>query len=72
MRLAELANINTGLVTARKQARITDQEIINNYVGRILPICICVQQEDKYRLVDGYHRVCSNKDLNELLIVALK
>ena len=28
MRLAELANINTGLVTARKQARITDQEII--------------------------------------------
>lgn len=28
MRLAELANINTGLVTARKQAKITDQEII--------------------------------------------
>lgn len=28
MKLAELANINTGLVTARKQAKITDQEIV--------------------------------------------
>lgn len=28
MRLDELAHINTGLVTARKQAQITDQEII--------------------------------------------
>ena len=28
MRLTELANINTGLVTARKQAKVTDQEII--------------------------------------------
>ncbi|MBQ3782005.1 MAG: hypothetical protein II838_01010 [Lachnospiraceae bacterium] len=39
MKLAELANINTGLVTARKQAKRTDQEIIKYRTLNLKAIC---------------------------------
>lgn len=36
-----------------------------------LPVAVCVQDGNKYRLIDGYHRFASNKELDTVKIVAL-
>ena len=49
-----------------------DNEVINEYKNRDLPIAVCVKDRDKYRLIDGYHRFVANKDKEKVEIVVLE
>lgn len=48
-----------------------DKNVIAEYKNIHLPIAVCMRDEDKYRLVDGYHRFVANKDREEIDIIVL-
>lgn len=48
------------------------KEVIDEYKNRKLPVAVCVKNEDKYILVDGYHRWVANKDRDAVKIVVLE
>lgn len=48
-----------------------DREVIEAYKNRKLPIAVCIKDDDKYRLIDGYHRFVANKNNEEVSIIVL-
>lgn len=49
-----------------------DENVIEEYKNRDLPIAVCVRDGDFYRLIDGYHRFVANKDSYSVDIVVLE
>lgn len=49
-----------------------ENNVIEEYKGRDLPIAVCIRDGDKYRLIDGYHRFVANKDRDRVDIVVLE
>lgn len=49
-----------------------ENNIIEEYKNRELPIAVCIKDGDKYRLIDGYHRFVANKDRDSVNIVVLE
>lgn len=48
-----------------------NKSVIEDYKNRKLPIAVCIERDDKYVLVDGYHRFIANKDKNINKIIVL-
>ena len=48
------------------------KEVIEDYKDRKLPVAVCIKNEDKYILIDGYHRWVANKDRDNVSIVVLE
>ena len=48
------------------------KEVIEDYKNRKLPVAVCIKTEDRYVLVDGYHRWVANKEQDINAIVVLK
>ena len=48
------------------------KEVIEDYKDRKLPVAVCIKNEDKYILIDGYHRWVANKDIDTVEIVVLE
>ena len=48
------------------------KEVIEDYKDRKLPVAVCIKNEDKYILIDGYHRWVANKDRDSISIVVLE
>lgn len=48
------------------------KEVIEEYKDRKLPVAVCIKNENKYILVDGYHRWVANKDRDTIEIVVLE
>ena len=49
-----------------------NKNVIEDYKTRKLPVAVCVKNEDKYVLLDGYHRFIANKDKNVNKIIVLE
>lgn len=49
-----------------------DKNVIEEYKDRKLPIAVCVKDDNRYRLIDGYHRFAANKDRDSVEIVILE
>ena len=49
-----------------------DKNVIEEYKDRNLPIAVCVRDDNRYRLVDGYHRFVANKDRDNVEIIILE
>lgn len=49
-----------------------ENNVIEEYKDRALPIAVCIRDGDKYRLVDGYHRFVANKERDNVSIVVLE
>ena len=43
-----------------------------DYKNRKLAVAICIKDNNKYRLVDGYHRFIANKDRDFVDIIVLE
>lgn len=48
------------------------KEVVEDYKDRKLPVAVCSKNEDKYVLIDGYHRWIANKDRDTVEIVVLE
>lgn len=46
--------------------------VVDYYKDIKLPICICIKDNDKYRLIDGYHRYAANEDKETIVIIVLE
>lgn len=49
-----------------------ENNVIEEYQNRELPIAVCVKDGNKYRLIDGYHRFIANKERDSVDIVVLE
>lgn len=49
-----------------------DKNVIEEYKDRKLPIAVCVRDDNRYRLIDGYHRFVANKDRDSVEIIILE
>lgn len=49
-----------------------DKKIIDEYQNRELPIAVCIKDNNKYKLIDGYHRFVANKDKEKVDIIVLE
>lgn len=49
-----------------------DQNVIDEYKNRYLPIAVCIKDGERYKLIDGYHRFVANKNEETVDIVVLK
>ena len=49
-----------------------ENNVIEEYKNRKLPIAVCVRNVDKYRLIDGYHRFAANKERDTVSIIILE
>lgn len=49
-----------------------ENNVIEEYKNRKLPIAVCIRDEGKYRLIDGYHRFVANKEKDSVNIVVLE
>ena len=52
--------------------RRVDKDVIDEYKDRYLPIAVCIKNEDRYKLIDGYHRFVANKDNDTVAIIILR
>lgn len=48
-----------------------ENNVIEEYKNRKLPVAVCVRDGGNYRLIDGYHRFVANKDREKVDIVVL-
>lgn len=48
-----------------------NKNVIEDYKNRKLPVAVCIKDENKYILIDGYHRFIANKDQNTNKIIVL-
>lgn len=49
-----------------------ENNVIEEYKNRAMPIAVCIRDGSKYRLIDGYHRFVANKDREKVDIVVLE
>lgn len=49
-----------------------DNNAIEEYKNRSLPVAVCGKSDFGYKLIDGYHRYVSNKDRSTVEIVVLE
>lgn len=49
-----------------------ENNVIEDYKDRKLPVAVCVRDEGCYRLIDGYHRYIANKDRDKVDIIVLE
>ena len=49
-----------------------ENNVIEEYKDRKLPVAVCVRDEGCYRLIDGYHRYIANKDRDKVDIIVLE
>ena len=49
-----------------------ESNVIEDYKNRELPIAVCIKDDSKYRLIDGYHRFIANKKRDSVYIVVLE
>lgn len=49
-----------------------ENNVIEEYKERKLPVAVCVRDNGCYRLVDGYHRYIANKDRDKVDIIVLE
>jgi hypothetical protein len=72
--LAYIHNIHTGLIKLPQQEYFMrlSREVLEGYRDRKLPVAVCIKNEDKYVLIDGYHRFIANKDKNINNIIVLE
>lgn len=49
-----------------------ENNVIENYKDRELPVAVCVRDGGCYRLIDGYHRYIANKDRDKVNIIVLE
>lgn len=49
-----------------------ENNVIEDYKDRRLPVAVCVRDEGCYRLIDGYHRYIANKDRDKVDIIVLE
>ena len=49
-----------------------ENNTIEEYKDRDLPIAVCIRDGNKYRLIDGYHRFIANKERDSVYIVMLE
>ena len=49
-----------------------ENNVIEEYKDRTLPVAVCVRDEGCYRLIDGYHRYIANKDRDKVDIIVLE
>lgn len=49
--------------------RKMENEVVENYKDYSLPKGICLQENDKFRIIDGYHRLSANTDEKVKVIV---
>ena len=43
-----------------------NKSVIEEYKNMDLPIAVCVMNDNRYRLIDGYHRFVANKDRDKV------
>lgn len=48
------------------------RENLEYYKDHDLPVAICSMEGEKYKIIDGYHRFCANKDKKEVNIIVAK
>lgn len=49
-----------------------EKDVIEEYKNRDLPIAVCVRDDNRYRLIDGYHRYVANKDRDNIDIIIIE
>lgn len=49
-----------------------NRKVIEAYTDINLPIAVCIKDDDKFRLIDGYHRFAANSDRKRVSIVVLE
>lgn len=49
-----------------------NRHVIEAYENRKLPIAVCVKEDGRYRLIDGYHRFVANNDKEKVSIIVLE
>lgn len=49
-----------------------NENVIEDYTNRKLPIAICIKDGIKYRLLDGYHRFVANKNSDTVNIIVIE
>lgn len=49
-----------------------NMKTIEDYKDRKLPVAVCIKEDNRYRLVDGYHRFVANKDREKVDIIVLE
>lgn len=49
-----------------------ENNVIEDYKDRKLPVAVCVRNDGCYRLIDGYHRYIANKDRDKVDIIVLE
>lgn len=49
-----------------------ENNVIEKYKNRELPVAVCVKDGNRYRLIDGYHRFVANKDRENVEVVVLE
>ena len=71
---AYILNVNTDIIKLPQQEYFMklSKEVIEDYKDRKLPIAVCINEKDKYILVDGYHRFIANKDRAANKIIVLE
>lgn len=54
--------------------RRLDKDIVAKYSNYNLPTCVCLKESNRYRLIDGYHRLfaANNANLKKIDIVVLE
>jgi len=70
--LAEVINANQLVIPQREHYMKLDKKAVENYKDRELPLGVCVLQNNNYRLIDGYHRVSANQDLEKVSVIVIK
>lgn len=72
--LAKIVCVDKSLILIPQKEHYVklNQDAIKNYKESTLPLCVCTKQEEHYRLVDGYHRVFANFDLQTIPIILIE
>jgi len=68
----ELVETNLVFPPQREYLVKLNRDVIEEYKHRILPVCVCIKNNDQYTLIDGYHRFVANKENDAITIVVIE